>query len=123
MKCYYHSEADAVAVCKNCSKGLCRACAVDVGNGVACKDRCEDQVRSLNAMVEKGKAAYPRTAKAYYSNATVYALLGLLFIVSGLAFWSRGWVGLSVFMVPAGIIFLAGGFLSYRTGKRLNAST
>lgn len=34
MKCFYHSQADARGICKNCSKGLCEECAVDVGNAL-----------------------------------------------------------------------------------------
>ncbi|MBU4189689.1 MAG: hypothetical protein KJ886_01655 [Candidatus Thermoplasmatota archaeon] len=31
MKCFYNPTRDAVGVCKNCGKGLCAECAVDVG--------------------------------------------------------------------------------------------
>jgi hypothetical protein len=118
MKCYYHPDADAVGICKSCSKGLCRACAIDVGNGITCKGPCEDEVRSLNAMLEKSKAAHPKAAKAFYTNATMFALLGLLFLISGLVGWSHGRTALSAFLVPAGIIFLIWSFLSYKTGRK-----
>ena len=48
MKCFNHEGVDAVAICKNCNKALCHACASDVGNGVACTGACEDEVRALN---------------------------------------------------------------------------
>jgi hypothetical protein len=45
MKCFYHHDQDAVGECKSCGKGLCPACAVDLGKGLACRQRCEDNVR------------------------------------------------------------------------------
>lgn len=38
MKCYYHRDIDAVAVCTGCGKGLCQRCAVDVGGIVHCRE-------------------------------------------------------------------------------------
>lgn len=55
MKCFYHHANDAVAICKSCNKGLCFTCAVEVENGVACKGRCEAEVRSINLRVQRGK--------------------------------------------------------------------
>lgn len=44
MKCYYHGEVDAVGICKSCSKGLCRDCAVDLGKGLACESCKQDEI-------------------------------------------------------------------------------
>ena len=51
MKCFYHQDRDAVGVCKSCERGVCSECAVDLGKGLACKDRCEDDANgSLKEM-------------------------------------------------------------------------
>ena len=76
MKCYYHNESDAVGFCKACTKGLCTECAVDVGYGLACKDTCEDQVRAVNANIERGKKGYKLTAGAM-------AILGIVLLLMG----------------------------------------
>ncbi len=47
MKCFAHHEADALGVCSACGRGVCEACAVDMGRGLACRERCEPEVRRL----------------------------------------------------------------------------
>ena len=36
MECFSHPGSQAVALCKVCARGVCRACAVPVTNGFAC---------------------------------------------------------------------------------------
>lgn len=62
MKCYSHNERDAVGICKNCSRGLCPDCAVDLVDGLACKGRCEEAVRGMNALVSQNVSARRRIA-------------------------------------------------------------
>ena len=47
MKCFEHPEVDAVGICTACDRGLCAECATDMERGLACKDRCEHEVRRL----------------------------------------------------------------------------
>ena len=84
MKCFYHNDKDAVGICKSCNKGLCPDCAVDTGNGLACKETCESKVKAINELIEKNIAAYaahdtvlPRQLK----NVIYYGWLA--FIISG----------------------------------------
>ena len=58
MNCYHHTSLSAIGICKTCFKALCPECAVDVGNGLACKGSCEEKVRELNEM-------WNRSAKLY----------------------------------------------------------
>jgi hypothetical protein len=51
MKCFDHQDRDAVGICKSCNKGLCRQCAADLGNGLACLNRCEDRARVLISFI------------------------------------------------------------------------
>ena len=37
MKCYYHSDIDAVATCVGCGKAVCQNCAVDVAGKFYCQ--------------------------------------------------------------------------------------
>jgi hypothetical protein len=57
MKCYTHHPTDAVAVCRSCGRALCPECVVEIETVCACKNRCEQQVASLNAALVGTKAA------------------------------------------------------------------
>jgi hypothetical protein len=53
MKCFYHAGADAVGICKNCSRGVCAACANERDDGLACRDRCETKVDAITNLVQR----------------------------------------------------------------------
>jgi hypothetical protein len=114
MRCFYHHDVEAVATCKNCGRGLCPGCAVDVGNGLACPNRCEEEVRALNRVIARNKTAYQKTSGAYVRIAVFYALVGLVFLGAGLA----NWRGFAWMFIPAGAIFVLAGLLHYTTGRR-----
>ncbi len=50
MKCYFHRQADAVGLCRACSRGLCPECAAEVSTVLACRNRCERQAEALAAV-------------------------------------------------------------------------
>ncbi len=52
MDCFYHPSVAAVGTCKSCQKGLCPHCAVDLGKGLACRDRCEEEAAALIAYIQ-----------------------------------------------------------------------
>ena len=120
MNCYNHQDRPAVGICKNCNKGLCRDCAVDVGNGLACKDSCEEEVRAINDMTERGKTAYHKASKAHNRNAIIYGLMGSVFLFWGIlvAAFSDDATA-AFFLIPFGVIFLIGTFLSARSGRQI----
>jgi len=116
MKCYNHHQSDAVAICKNCNKGVCIECAVDMGNGIACKGACEEEVRSLTELVNRNKKAYKRTGATYYRLSLFLVLAGGFFVYYGLQD-----AVLTNFVVPVGVIFLIGaGFMIYSGMKFKN---
>jgi len=61
MKCFVHSDRDAVATCNSCGRGLCHECAVEVSSGLACRNRCEDRVRRLKSLIERNIDNAPTT--------------------------------------------------------------
>jgi hypothetical protein len=113
MKCFYHPESDAVGVCKACSKGVCTECAVDVGNGLACKEQCEDEVRAVNAIIEKNKKAYQLIAGVLAILGIVVLLMGL--ISSGIDSRERLVIDGSTFF---GLFVLLIALLYYRSGRK-----
>ena len=44
MRCYYHSDVEAVGVCSNCGRGICAKSAVEVEGKLSCKGSCEEAV-------------------------------------------------------------------------------
>lgn len=114
MRCYYHHDVDAVAVCKSCSRGLCSSCAADVGNGMACRNRCEAEVQAINDIIRRNKTAYEKTHGAYARTAVFYAVVAAVFFVAGLF----NWRGLGWMFVPAGIVFALAAYLHFSTGRR-----
>jgi hypothetical protein len=95
MRCYYHREREAVGLCRACGKGLCDDCQTDLGQGLACKDRCEENVRDLIALVEHNIRVMPMA-------------------VASLRWNRRVWVGAGFFLLAPGAIFTALGMLDRR---------
>ena len=119
MKCYYHNESDAVGTCKSCGKGLCPDCAADVGNGIACKNHCEEEVLAVNDLIERNKAAYKKVRGIYSRNAVPYALLGGLFVLLGLGLSFKDLI-FGFVVVLMGAIMLVGAILTYQSGKKFD---
>jgi hypothetical protein len=44
MKCYVHPNEDAVAICKNCGKGVCSDCAIEIRGTAYCKTCVESNL-------------------------------------------------------------------------------
>lgn len=117
MRCFYHRDRDAVAACKNCGRGLCPDCSVDVGNGLACPGRCEAEVRSLNEVIERNKTAYEKTSAAYQKMALFYLALGAVCLTGAFIDWRGfGWV-----LYPAAAVFLVSAWVYTSTSRRFRA--
>ena len=63
MRCFYHQDKEAVGQCRYCGKGLCPECTADLDAGLACRNRCEDKVRSLIQMIERNLKASENPTK------------------------------------------------------------
>jgi len=92
MKCFYHHDRDAVATCKSCGKGVCMECLVDLGMGVACKNRCESDARAVIDLTRKTIESAPITFDALKSHrrnflaaAWFLLIIGIVFIILGIA--------------------------------------
>ena len=129
MKCYYHQARDAVGLCKSCNKGLCSDCATDVGNGLACRDRCEEQVRVLNTVVDFTVRTMPATESAFRGTRWTSLGIGLLSLIAGVIFVvvgvsdakSRGAILFGAVLIGFSLIGLAISRRSARFQKSLAA--
>ena len=116
MNCFYHQDVAAVALCKNCSRGLCPGCSSDLPNGTACRDRCESQVIAVNEMIERGKSAYQKTSGAYSRTAIVYLLMGAVMALVGALSLPTGGVFLAV-----GVVLLIAAAFNFSTARKMRS--
>jgi hypothetical protein len=84
MRCFYHPQADAVGLCKNCQRGLCSDCASERDGGLACRGRCETAVDQVSALIRRnvqvGVKARPLSLVAFA--VFLMALIVLLYLAS-----------------------------------------
>ena len=113
MNCYYQPNTPAIGVCKSCGRGLSIEYATDVGNGLACKDKCEDRVRLLNSIIDRNTTILAVSNTQLRRNMIFSVTVGLLFCVLGvnMGFANSGLPG-GVY-VALGIVFILRGIFSY----------
>lgn len=117
MNCYYHQSKAAVGICKNCQKGLCAECAVDVGNGLACKNSCETQVLAINNFYKQGESQFRRIESSYKLSTMWTGVLGGIVTVLSLL----GFLFYSSLILPNSLLFVLGlSLLAYANKNRKN---
>jgi hypothetical protein len=119
MRCFYHGDADAVAICKSCGHALCHDCCAEVGSSAACRNRCEDDVAALNEMIQRNKTSFQKASGAYLRSGLLLCVLGVAFAVFGATM--RGDGGPVYFLVVMGGLFFIYGFSQLFTARRFNS--
>jgi hypothetical protein len=89
MRCFNHSDREAVGSCKYCCKGLCPDCCADLPGGIACRAKHEQQVERIDAMVDRARQVQSTAARARYVAPSFFLLMGVAFIVYNV-FFGRG---------------------------------
>jgi len=120
MKCFYHPEHDAVAMCKSCSRGLCFECAADVPPGVACRGKCEADVAALDLVIQRSKTAYQKAGAAHRRNALGMLIMGLLFVGFGSLLLILSPDSSGILFVLLGCVILLWAFFSHRSGRQIS---
>lgn len=92
MVCYYHPSRPAVGLCKYCQRGLCTECAANAGDSLACNRLHEEQVRALEALMQKNILQSKRVGSDYLRNTIFYGIVGILFAAFGIS--QLKWLGL-----------------------------
>lgn len=114
MNCFYHRGVAAVAICKNCGRGLCVDCVAEIGTAIACKNKCETDVEVMNKVFKQSKKAFDNYSKAYSLSTLWLSLIGIGFIVSAFILTPK----LMGFQISMGILMLIGAVFYYFLGKR-----
>ena len=114
MKCFQHTTADALGICRTCGKGICGTCARDLGFGIVCSDHCAALATAQHQMSERAAQIYRiGGAKQRIPTATMFmGLFGILF--TGFGIWdlhngNAAWIPLIMgvgFLVFSGITYL-----------------
>ncbi len=118
MHCFYHPDTPAVGICKNCSRGLCRQCTTEFEAGLACKNRCEEAVQAIAALILRNTRLSPSAATPSKIAALFLTAVGLLFVVMGLVAPQGPWR----FPLLFGLIMIVIAVLYYLLGRRIQRS-
>jgi len=116
VKCFNHSEVDAVGLCKSCGRGLCHECVSDVGMSISCKHRCEADVAVLNELVQRGRTVYHKTSRTYLRTGIFTLLLGAVFFLIGISSMLNSRP--NFFLMVVGGLFVGWGISYFISAKR-----
>jgi hypothetical protein len=90
MKCFYDPTQDAVGACKSCGRGLSHEHLTEMDKGLACRGRCEDDVRSLITLIDRNVSSsaatnqiLKRSSVTAYGSGVFLSFLGAIFIIMG----------------------------------------
>jgi len=137
MKCFYHPTDDAVAVCKNCGKGVCTNCAVEISGIAYCRTCVESKVATPTS--KEAQAAMPVAggipSRTHFVVGGVGAIISgvaalMVLLLGGLAlsWWSSGpYVSLASFagfvVLGIGIIIAGIGYMGVSRNFRKGVAT
>lgn len=116
MKCFNHPKNEAVGSRKHCFRGVCPQCARDSGVGLACSEACEDQIKSVHALVERNKRLTAFAPKPYFRSALMYTLMAAVFIGFGTFSKIRF---MSAYLIVFGVVLLCGAVLALFNSRKI----
>lgn len=89
----------------------------EVGLAVACKNRCEEEVRSLNEIQQRAKTAYQKTSGVYFRNAIYFFLAGGIFVAFGILteLGPLNWL-----IIPMGGVCLLSAILQFSSARKFS---
>lgn len=119
MKCFNHSEIDAVGVCKSCGKALCHDCIAEVGSSCSCKGQCELGVTDLNAITKRHKAVPQKDSAIRRRRGILLLLWGILLTGCGVAELASGNSNQGAALLFFGLIILGAGLVDLVAAHRL----
>ena len=116
MKCYNHNDAEAVAVCVNCGRALCKSCSISsIGNRLVCSPTCDEARKQTEEFIllMRNRGAHAARVNAYFTYG-----IGVVFILGAVAFQmdTHSWP-LTIFVGAGGIGMLLAGAGFMRVAK------
>jgi hypothetical protein len=113
MKCFNHSEVEAVSICLGCGKAICRDCIHDDESAVVCSGACAERIKRQMATVDLIRQ---KTLTQNKVSGIFCIVAGLVFALFGLFHITRGniFLPLSMFTITLGVGLLIGGAMFLR---------
>lgn len=109
MRCFNHSDREAVGSCKACAKGLCSECVVDLGHGLSCRGPHEATVESYRVMLERNTKVMDSARTNGVIGPLFFIAIGLMMAVYG-CMSSQGARSVSL---PLGLAFVLFGLVGF----------
>jgi len=130
MRCFYHSDQEAVGICKNCHRGICIECFQEVGDGLACKGRCEPQVEKLNTLLKLSSRSHLTVGRTYLQSAPLIGFFGICvlmmgtFMIQRAALFGYGIVGVGAIFILMAVqrYFFGRSYIRMSKGEDSNVS-
>jgi len=113
MNCFKHQNTPAIAVCRNCFKGVCAECAIPFDDGIACSERCLEKAKTTAQVVANTVLAQKGARVGRYIAPGIVSLIGILYL--GWAVYCNELIG---FSGAAGAIFLSAGIVLFMYNKK-----
>ena len=122
MKCYNHTETEAVATCMGCGKALCMECCFKNVPGIVCSSLCEDKVNEQNEII---KFIRKKTLTQNKVSGIFSIIAGAIFILFGIFQLTREnyFFPLSLFCIALGFGLIIGGTMFLGVAKSKNRDT
>ena len=117
MRCFNHPEKEAVGICKSCQRGLCPECATDLGHGLACAGKHEQEVNTLKTIIDQSARIYEVTPKTRNAAPLFFGFMGAVF--AGYGLYNGG--DTTDFSVVMGAGFIAFAIYNYFYNKKAYA--
>jgi hypothetical protein len=117
MKCFNHADAEAIATCLGCGKGLCRTCCqTSDSGGVVCSPACKEKTQ---AEEEALALIRNRAMKGTRVSGILCIVAGLIFGLFGLFHLTQPqfFLPIVVFTVALGIGLIVAGAMYLRINK------
>jgi hypothetical protein len=92
MNCYYHPEAEAVAICSRCGKTICRDCSVNLMGKITCQQCVSFDLSSSD-----------RNTPISHIPTNILAIISLILGVLGFSGCLCGSIGL-IFSIPGALL-------------------
>ena len=78
MNCFTHTDRVALGICRACSKGLCKECAVDLTHSISCKGACAEKAAVLHRQVQQSSVVLSTQSKNRYIMPVFFIFMGLM---------------------------------------------
>jgi len=108
MRCFIRRDVQAIGTCRACNKGICEACAVDLGHSICCQGSCEEKAKVINAQIAQSRTVFQTQRRSRFVAPAFFISMGVAFFL----YAGTGKPGLNLGTVMGGGFVLFGSVLA-----------